>query len=274
MSEISTLALALKKNKTTVTELKAAIERELNEAMSEIDALIRHTENLETILKEKWQITENKEKIISDLEIEITNFEGAKAQVETQITNRNEELLGLGREKDNLQSQLEQKQIDLDGAKRKLDQLTQDTKDQQELITNLKGDLENVKNEHEKSIADLRVAYENENMRLSQIHSQHKALRFNMPLTACAFRTAPTWTHPGCHHMVPFLDRRYTRPNIFNHARGLVTKHQRQRKLEAPYYEVKVRVTETGISSLDQNLIVLWWRQFNFFNAYWLIIFS
>ena len=178
MSEISTLALALKKNKTTVTELKAAIERELNEAMSEIDALIRHTENLETILKEKWQITENKEKIISDLEIEITNFEGAKAQVETQITNRNEELLGLGREKDNLQSQLEQKQIDLDGAKRKLEQLTQDTKDQQELITKLKGDLENVKSEHEKSIADLRVAYDNENMRLSQIHSQHKALRF------------------------------------------------------------------------------------------------
>ena len=178
MSEVSTLALALKKNKTTVTELKAAIERELNEAMSEIDALIRHTENLETTLKEKWQITENKEKIISDLEIEITNFEGEKAQVETQITNRKEELLGLGREKDNLQSQLEQKQIDLDGAKRKLDQLTQDTKDQQELITKLKGDLENVRSEHEKAIADLRVAYDNENMRLSQIHAQHKALRF------------------------------------------------------------------------------------------------
>ncbi|MFX0097062.1 MAG: hypothetical protein ACFE7E_04815 [Candidatus Hodarchaeota archaeon] len=178
MSEVSNLALALKKNKTTVTELKAAVERELNEAMSEIDALIRHTENLENILKEKWQITENKEKTISDLEIEITNFEGEKAQLETQITSRKEELLGLGREKDNLQSQLEQKQTELDGAKRKLDQLTQDTKDQRELITKLEGDLENIKNEHERAIADLRAAYENENMRVSQIQAQHKALRF------------------------------------------------------------------------------------------------
>lgn len=178
MSEVSTLALALKKNKTTLTELQAAIGRELNEAISEIDALIRHAENLENMLKEKWQMTENKEKTISDLEIEITQFEGEKAQRETQIASRKDEVLRLKREKENLQSQLEQKQIELDGTKRKLDQLIQGTEEHQDLIAKLNGELENIKNEHEKAIADLRTAYENENMRLSQIQAQHKALRF------------------------------------------------------------------------------------------------
>ncbi|MFX1485585.1 MAG: hypothetical protein ACFFBS_00480 [Promethearchaeota archaeon] len=178
MSEVSTLALALKKNKTTLSELQAAIERELNEAISEIDALIRHAENLENMLKEKWQVTENKEKIISELEIEINQFKGEKAQLETQIANRKDELLRLNREKENLQSQLERKQTELDGSERKLDQLVHGTEERQDLITKLKADLEDIKKEHEKAIAGLRAAYENENMRLGQIQAQHKALRF------------------------------------------------------------------------------------------------
>ncbi|MHA1722583.1 MAG: hypothetical protein ACTSXW_05835 [Candidatus Baldrarchaeia archaeon] len=178
MSSVSDLLLSLKKNKTTLTELKEAFNRNIDIINRDIDSLTERLERLKNKLVERQNTEEQKEKIVSELEAAISNLERKKAQAENELSTLKENENKLNEQLKELESELTRTQDEISMVQDSISKLTQACKEKENEIAKLEKEIENIKIEHDKAIASLRSKFEEESNRLNVLKAKYSALKF------------------------------------------------------------------------------------------------
>ncbi len=178
MSSISDLLLSLKKNKTTLTELKEAFNRNIDIISRDIDSLTERLERLKNKLIEKQNIEEEKEKTVSELEAAISSLESEKTQAENKLSELKENEIKLSQQLKELETELTKTREEISSIKENISSLEQACKEKEDEITKLEKEIENIRMEHDKAIASLRSSYEKELNRLNELKAKYSALKF------------------------------------------------------------------------------------------------
>lgn len=178
MSSISDLLLSLKKNKTTLTELREAFNHNIDIISRDIDSLTERLERLKSKLIERQHIEEEKEKTVSELEAVISSLESEKVQAEDKLSALKEDEVQLIRQLKELDTELAKTRKEISRMKENISSLEQVCKEKEDKVAKLGKEIENIKIEHDKAIASLRSLYEDESNKLSELKAKYSALRF------------------------------------------------------------------------------------------------
>ncbi|MHA1582122.1 MAG: hypothetical protein ACTSYM_06490 [Candidatus Baldrarchaeia archaeon] len=178
MSSISDLLLSLKKNKTTLTELKEAFNRNIDIISRDIDSLTERLERLKNKFIERQNIEEEKEKTVSELEAAISSLESEKTQAENKLSELKENEIQFNQQLKELETELAKTREEISSVKENISSIEQACKEKEDEIAKLEKEIENIKMEHDKAIASLRSSYEKESNRLNELKAKYSALKF------------------------------------------------------------------------------------------------
>lgn len=178
MSSISDLLLSLKKNKTTLTELKEVFNRNIETIARDIDSLTERLERLKNKIIEQQHIEEEKEKTALELEADISSLESEKTQAENKLSTLKENEVQLNQQLTELDTELAKVREEISNMKENISRIEQTSKEKENKIAELRKEIENIKMEHDKAIASLRSTYEKESNRLNELKAKYSALKF------------------------------------------------------------------------------------------------
>ena len=176
MSETSDLTAALNKMKAAMKDVQSAVDKESNNLSDGANAISDLARNLESRVKERGRIEEEKTKKATQVEKEIAELEERKSVAETTYADKTSNTEQIDKLED-LKKTLENTRDEVTIASKEASDLEKSVNDKKREADKAKSDLQSMKKKHDSEIRSLRESHDKAQDELSWKEAQHKALR-------------------------------------------------------------------------------------------------
>lgn len=160
MTEGSSLAVSLSKEKILLKELSALVDREASGISLGVDSALNFVKRLEGRLKDKGKTEEDGQKKIAQLEGDVAELEKRSSQLESTISKRNSNAAQMSSRVEELRQTLAEKKNEASEDVSALVGLEDSVGEKKRQVEKLRQDLQSMAKKHQFEIDSLRKSHE------------------------------------------------------------------------------------------------------------------
>jgi chromosome segregation ATPase len=177
LSDISSLSASLSKEKAIVKELVAIIDREASGMSLGIDSILHLVKSLESRLRDKNKIEEDKQRRIAQFDGEVSELEKKKGQLQLSLNDKNANADQLTSKINEVKRALIETKDGITKSTQEYEQLDASLVGKKRQLDRMKADLQSMKKKHSSEIESLKKSQEEASAKSGLSEAQHKALK-------------------------------------------------------------------------------------------------